>query len=154
MPQDHVREVPAAVPQVRPEEQVGYLIVRVGHALGQRWAQDLAPFGLTARQHGVLGVLAAHPGISAGALAREAMITPQSMGELLAGLQERGLVLRHPPAGRGHPARLELTDAARALLAQVEPVVRASNSASALGLTDREIGHLRALLAKMLPAVS
>jgi DNA-binding MarR family transcriptional regulator len=155
MPEDDARAPRnLGVPQAPPEEQVGYLMVRIGHALGQRWARDLAPFGLTARQHGVLGVLAAHPGISAGALARKAMITPQSMGELLAGLQERGLVLRQPPAGRGHPARLELTDAARVLLAEVEPVVRTSNSSRALGLTDHEISQLRRLLTKVLPAVS
>lgn len=137
-----------------PEEQVGYLLVRIGQALSQRWTRDLAPHGLSARQHGVLGVLAAHPGISAGALARAAMITPQSMGELLTGLEERGLVLRHPPAGRGHPARLELTDAARVLLADVRPVVEAGNSPAALGLTAGEIGRLRELLVKVLTAVS
>lgn len=133
-----------------PEEQVGYLLVRVGHALGQRWARDLAAFGLTARQHGVLAVLAAEPGISAGALARKAMITPQAMGELLAGLEERGLVRRHQPAGRGHAARLELTDVAFALLAQVQPVVDASNAPSALGLTEAELVQLRALLTTVL----
>lgn len=138
----------------RPEEHVGYLLVRVGHALGQRWARDLAPYGLSARQHGVLGVIAARPGLSAGAVAREAMVTAQSMGELLAGLEERCLVLRHPPAGRGHPARLELTDTARALLADVQPVVDASNDPTVLGLTDREISHLRTLLTKVLAAVS
>lgn len=137
-----------------PEEQVGYLLVRIGHVLGQRWSRDLASFGLSARQHGVLGVLAADPGISAGAIARKVMITPQSMGELLAGLEERGLVLRQPPAGRGHPARLELTDAARALLAEVEPVVEAGNSPSALGLGEAEVHELRELLTKVLAAVT
>ena len=137
-----------------PEEQVGYLLVRVGHALSQRWSRDLTPFGLSARQHGVLAVLAAHPGISAGALARQALITPQSMGELLVGLEERGLVRRHAPVGRGHPARLELTDTALRLLADVQPVVQASNSPDILGLTADEIGRLRDLLTKMLPVVS
>lgn len=137
-----------------PEDQVGYLLVRIGHALAQRWTRDLAPFKLSARQHGVLAILAARPGVSAGALAREAMITPQSMGELLAGLEERGLVTRQAPAGRGHPARLELTDAARDLLADVQPVVRTSNSPATLGLDETEIEHLHRLLTKVLPAVS
>jgi DNA-binding MarR family transcriptional regulator len=137
-----------------PEEQVGYLLVRVGHALAQRWARDLGRFGLSARQHGVLGVLAATPGISAGGLARAAMITPQSMGELLTGLEERGLVIRHPPTSRGHPSRLEITGDARALLAEVHPVVEAGNAPGALGLTAGEVEQLRALLRKVLPAVS
>ena len=64
------------------------------------------------------------------------------------------LVLRQPPAGRGHPARLQLTDTARAVLAQDQPVIETSNAPSALGLADDEIGQPRTLLSKMLPAVS
>ena len=154
MPQAHIRHQREQEAQARPEEQVGYLLVQVGHALSQRWARDLAPFALSARQHGVLGVLAAQPGISAGALARAVMIAPQSMGELLTGLEERGLVLRQPPSGRGHPARLELTDAARALLSEVQPVVEDSNSPQALGLTGPEVTQLRRLLTTVLAAVS
>lgn len=137
-----------------PESQLGYLLVRLAHALSQRWTRELSPFGLSARQHGALAALAARPQISAGALAREAIITPQSMGELLAGLEERGLVLRRLPAGRGHPAQLELTDAGRALLVQVKPVVESSNSPEELGLTQREIDHLRDLLVTMLGTVT
>lgn len=155
MPQDSTEDPREQTEsQVRPEEQVGYLLVQIGHALGQRWARDLAPFALSARQHGVLGVLATQPGTSAGALARAVMIAPQSMGELLTGLEERGLVLRQPPSGRGHPARLELTDTARALLSEVQPVVESSNSPQALGLAEPEIEQLRTLLTKVLSAVS
>ena len=64
------------------------------------------------------------------------------------------LLLGHPPAGRGHPARLELTDAARSLLLDVEPLVRESNSPDVLGLSDQEVDTLRTLLLKVLPAVS
>lgn len=136
-----------------PEEQVGYLMVRISHALAQRWTRDLAPFGVSARQHGVLAVLAARPGLSAGALAREVMITPQAMGELLAGLEERGLVLRHAPTGRGRPARLEVTTAGRRLLDEVRPVIDANNSPGALGLSPDEADTLHRLLTTMLPAV-
>lgn len=136
----------------RPEDQIGYLLVRLAHRLSRRWTHDLAAHRLTARQHGVLAALAAQPDITAGALARVVMITPQSMGELLSGLQERGLVHRQPPAGRGHPARLHLTDDGRLVLAAVRPVTDAHNSPDALGLTDDQAAQLRELLHRVLAA--
>ena len=137
-----------------PEEAVGYLLVRLAHTLSRRWSHDLGQHGVSARQHGVLATLAARPGVSAGALARTVMITPQAMGELLAGLEERDLVRRRPPVGRGHPASLEVTPAGRRVLQEVEGVVAASNSPATLGLTDGETAQLRRLLTKVLDATT
>ena len=138
----------------RAEDQIGYLLVRLAHTLSQRWTRDLAEHGLSARQHGVLAVLAHQPGMSSGAVARAAMITPQSMGELLTGLEDRGLVRREAAAGRGYPARVEVTEEGRRLLAAVEPVVTAHNEPVALGLTADEARRLRALLQQVLRSVA
>lgn len=138
--------------QPPPEDQIGYLLVRIAHRLSQHWTRDLAAYGLTARQHGVLATLAARPGVSANALARSVMITAQSMGDLLTGLQDRGLIARQPPAGRGRPARLALTDEGHRVLAAVEPVTEAHNSPAALGLTEADAVQLRTLLQKILAA--
>lgn len=137
----------------RAEDQIGYLLVRLAHTLSQRWSRDLAAQGLSARQHGVLAVLADQPGMSSGAVARAAMITPQSMGELLTGLGDRGLVRREPAAGRGHPARVEVTDEGRSLLAAAEPIVAAHNEPTALGLSADQARQLRTLLQQVLEAV-
>lgn len=129
---------------------MGYLLVRVGHALAQRWTQALAPFGLSARQHGVLAVLARQPDIGVGALARQVMITPQSMGTLVTGLEERGLVRRRQPSGRGHAASLDVTGAGHELLARVQDVVEDSNAPETLGVTPAESAELARILAKVL----
>jgi len=138
----------------QPEDQIGYLLVRLAHTLSRHWTEDLAAHGLTARQHGVLAALAAQPGISAGALARTVMITAQAMGELLAGLEQRGLVARQPPAGRGRPAQLTLTGRGHRVLAEVQPITHAHNSPAALGLSDDEAAHLRVLLRQVLAATA
>ena len=137
----------------QPEDQIGYLLVRLAHTLSQRWSRDLAAHGLSARQHGVLAVLVDQPGMSSGAVARAAMITPQSMGELLSGLEDRGLVRREPAAGRGYPARVEVTDEGRRLLAEVEPIVTAHNDPGVLGLSADQARRLRALLRQVLETV-
>lgn len=137
-----------------PEDQIGYLLVRIAHVLSQRWSHDLSAHGLTARQHGVLAALDVRPDISAGALARMVMITPQAMGELLSGLLERGLVDRSAPPGRGRAARLRLTDAGRRVLAEAAPVTAGHNAPAALGLDDDEAAQLRALLQRVLAATS
>jgi DNA-binding MarR family transcriptional regulator len=141
------------VPVSEPEEAVGYLLTRIAHVLGRRWSEDLRAYGVTARQHGALAVLAARPGISAGELARAVMITPQSTGELLDGLVARGLIERQEPAGRGRAGRLTLTAAGRRVLGDTAGVVAASNAPAALGLTAREADQLRALLTKVLHTV-
>lgn len=140
--------------QPQPEDQIGYLVVRLAHTLSQRWTHDLAAHGLTARQHGVLAALAAQPGISAGALARTVMITAQGMGELLVGLQQRGLVERRPPSGRGRPAQLTLTEHGHRVLAAVQPITEAHNHPTALGLTDHDAAHLRVLLQRVLTTIT
>jgi MarR family len=45
----------------------------------------------------VLYGLAASPGISAAALARDGLVTPQTVGAVLANLEQRGLIERGPP---------------------------------------------------------
>lgn len=146
--------VPTSPVTPPPEEQIGYLLVRIAHALTQRWTHDLSAHGLTARQHGVLAALDSQPDISAGALARTVMITPQAMGELLSGLLERGLVDRSPPPGRGRAAQLRLTDAGRRVLEAVRPVTVDHNAPAALGLDDDEAAQLRALLQRVLAATT
>jgi DNA-binding MarR family transcriptional regulator len=133
----------------QPDEQIGYLLVRLAHTLSRRWTHDLAAHGLTARQHGVLAALAAQPGISAGALARTVMITAQGMGQLLTGLQQRGLVARQEPTGRGRPAHLTVTGEGHRILAEVRPIIEAHNSPATLGLTDDDAALLRTLLRRV-----
>src|SRR5437899_1378350 len=64
--------------------------------------QRLRDFGLTSAQFGVLSVLVADPGLSSADLARAAMVTPQAINLLVAGLERQGFIRRekHPTHGR------------------------------------------------------
>lgn len=88
--------------------------------------------------------------MSQAQIARQVLVTPQSLGEMLRGLEDRGLVRRADPLSRGRPARVALTDDGAALLETAAPLVAALNEPAALGLTEAEHHRLDALLKKVL----
>jgi DNA-binding MarR family transcriptional regulator len=102
---------------------LGYAVVRLAHVLGRRMERDLAPLGLTPTGFSALFQLAARPDVSAAALARAILITPQSVGPLLDGLAAAGLVTRERSGPRG-AIRTQLTGAGRERLAEAVAVVR------------------------------
>lgn len=117
------------MPDLSPDEFLGYTVVRLGHVLALRFETELATHGLTPSRFGVLAHLAADPGLGSGQLARLVMITPQSMGALLDELERDGLV-RRGPAIRGRLRATEVTAAGRERLRAAVPAVVALEAKS------------------------
>ena len=63
-----------------PADRLGLAIKRAELVLIAAKTHALRPFGLTVPQYSALLFLAHEPGLSAAALARRALVTPQSMG--------------------------------------------------------------------------
>lgn len=129
-----------------PADVTAWTLVRAFHHVGRRFYGTLAPHGLTPQQFGVLIELVSRPGQSQAALARAVLATPQSVGELLRGMEERGLVVRVPPAGRGRPAQVHASTDGVRLLDLVTPLVLEAVRPEALGLDDDSAGALNGLL--------
>ena len=91
-----------------PVEPVGYLLMRVHRALRAMIDDTLRPHGFTMPQVAVMFALGRKSGLSTADLARLAYVTPQAMGEVLAGLEAKGFVVRraHDSHGRIQPAAL------------------------------------------------
>ena len=89
-------------------QPVGYLFMRVHRALRVAIDEGLRPHGYTLPQVTVMFALAHRSGLSTADLARRAFVTPQAMGEVLAGLEAKGCVIRraHDSHGRIQPAEL------------------------------------------------
>jgi DNA-binding MarR family transcriptional regulator len=83
-----------------------------------RLAMDraLEPIGVTVTQLGVLARLQATPGLSNAELARQTLVTPQTMNVILGRLEAAGLVERRPHPGHGRILLAELTPAGQAVL--------------------------------------
>jgi DNA-binding MarR family transcriptional regulator len=100
-----------------------YMIGRINHGVRRELQRRLARWELSVPELTALSVLRRRPGLSNAQLARRSMITPQSMNEVVAGLERRGLVARRPDPAHGGILQTRLTPAGRGLLRRVQPAV-------------------------------
>lgn len=100
-----------------------YVVGRVNQGVRRELRKALSPWGLTVPELTTLSVLRARPGLSNAQLARRALTTPQSMNEVIAELERRGLVERTVDPSHGRILRAQVTEPGEQLLADVDPVV-------------------------------
>jgi DNA-binding MarR family transcriptional regulator len=134
------------------DDAVGWTVVRTAHVLSRRFEEVMRAFALTPAQFGVLATIAEDPGIGSGQLARKVLVTPQSVGELVASLEVSGHVVRDRAGGRGRRAGIELTPQGRTVLTEAFTAVAALNEPAVLGLEPHEAATLNALLHRVLQA--
>ena len=125
------------------EPRVSYVVARLERALRQAINERVREHGLTTLQYTTLSVLERRSGLSNAQLARRALVSPQSMNEVLLTLERRGLVRRraHPDHGRILQARL--TAKGRRLLAACDAEVREVEARMMRDLTARDEAALR-----------
>jgi DNA-binding MarR family transcriptional regulator len=115
-------------------------------AIRARLDDIVRPAGLTALQYTALTALERHADMSSAQLARSSFVTAQSMADMIAILEARGLIVRH----RDHVDRrrlvVSLTPAGRGLLDEYRDAVRALEDGMLAGLPEAEVGSLRAAL--------
>ncbi|HZD87136.1 MAG TPA: MarR family transcriptional regulator [Gaiellaceae bacterium] len=107
------------------EPRVSYLVGRLDRIVRRRLAGALEPYGLSLQEYTTLSVLHARSGLSNAQLARRSLITPQAMNEVLARLEQRGLVRRRPDPAHGRARPAELTAAGKRLLRRADGAVDA-----------------------------
>ena len=107
----------------------------------------MKPTGFTPPQGMVLMAVASEPGVTGAELARRAMITPQTMGELLTGLEKTGLIRRERHRDNARMQAIFLTDAGvKAQIAcGVHMQMVADRMLAPMSATERKsFGHLLA----------
>lgn len=121
-------------------DRLGNTIKRAEQALIARKTHVLRQFDLTVPRYSVLLLLSLYPeGMSAAQLARESMVTPQTMSTVLANLEKRGWMEREPSELHQKVIVNKLTKEGRAVLKkadkearQVEDGLRAEYTATEL----------------------
>lgn len=135
---------------------VGYPLALVAHLLGQRMDRRLSALGVTATGFGVLFQLQHNPEVSSAELARRVLVTPQSVGPLLAKLEHDGLVVREQIGGPGTPIISRITERGRQRLAEAMAVVKDIDDDLSAGLdpADRAalVQQLWEMLGRLAPA--
>ena len=120
-----------------------YAVKQVELAVRAHLDELLRPSGITALQYTALTVLARRAGLTSAELARNAFVTPQSMGDLVTALERRELVARHRDPRHARRLLISLTPVGQELLARVEPDVRALEERMLGGLAAVERAALR-----------
>lgn len=142
--------MPPEVPVRLARDLALWELVQTYHPVARGFGEVFAAAGLTATQFGVLVALAQAdpqgPGPSQAELARQVLVRPQSMGELLGSLLERGLIIQDGPGGRGRRGRLRISEHGHRALERSVPAVNDYNAPATLGLTPDEAATLAHLL--------
>lgn len=86
-----------------------YVVGRLNHGIRREMREHLVEWRLSVPEFTALSILRRRPGLSNAQLARRTMVTPQSMIEILAGLESRELVRRTVDPNHGRILKSELT---------------------------------------------
>ncbi|MEU1720254.1 MarR family winged helix-turn-helix transcriptional regulator [Actinomadura sp. ATCC 39365] len=136
-----------------PEERLGLDVKRAEQRLMAAKHAAVKTAGLTVPQYAALLALDANPGISAAALARECLVTPQAMNVVLKNLLEHGLIERSPHQWHRTMLETHLTDAGREALRVADEAAVIIERRISTAFTPEERTTLRTLLTRFTDAI-
>ncbi|MCW2895144.1 MAG: MarR family transcriptional regulator [Actinomycetia bacterium] len=125
------------------EPMLMYLVKQVELATRSHLDDLLRPDALTALQYTALTALEHHPDMSSSQLARNSFVTAQSMADMIATLEERGLIERHRDLADRRRLAVALTPVGQELLDRYRDQVTTLESRMLDGLTKPQIAALR-----------
>jgi DNA-binding MarR family transcriptional regulator len=126
-----------------PDGRVGYLLRQAQHTLRTAMYQPLADLGITAAQYSVLSVADAEPGLSGAELARDTMLTPQSVNAIVVHLERASLLERYADARDQRLRRIYVSPSGREMLAAARPAVWAAEERMVAFMTAAEQATFR-----------
>jgi len=130
----------------RPAGSAVYGLRILNHYFSQRFAGALETHDLTLPQMGILFDVARIRGVSSAGLARVRRMTPQTMSEIITGLERDGLLERRPRHGR--TLGLYLTPAGTARLTRAGTAAAGIEREMLAALSTREQDRFRELIFK------
>jgi DNA-binding MarR family transcriptional regulator len=127
-------------------DRLGHLIKRAEQALIARKTAVLREFDLTVPQYAALLILASTDGMSAAQLARESMVTPQTMSTVLTNLEAKGLIEREQSSMHHKLVVNRVTPAGKAQLRRADAAALRVEGQLATAYSDNERAQLTELL--------
>ena len=131
-----------------------YIVGRLNQGITREMRAVLSQWDLSVQEYTSLSVLELRPGLSNAQLARRALVTPQSMLEILAKLESRGLVQRDDDPEHGRVILNRLSQDGQRLLETAAPEVEALQARIFAGLTDTQRKSVTAALAAAMNGLS
>jgi DNA-binding MarR family transcriptional regulator len=132
---------PAATDEPRPSTL--YLVKQLEQAVRARLDEVLRPAAITPLQYTALTVLERHADLSTAELARNSFVTDQSAADMVAVLEERGLLTRLPDPRDRRRRVLRLTERGHELLDRYRDEVGRVESMMVAPLSSAQAEDLR-----------
>lgn len=128
----------------RPPGSAVYGLRILNHHFAQRFAGALEQHDLTLPQVGIMFGVARTPGVSSASLARVRGLTPQTMSEIVTGMERDGLLERRPRHGR--TLGLYLTPSGTARLSKAGTAAAGIEREMLAGLSAKDQERFRELI--------
>jgi DNA-binding MarR family transcriptional regulator len=130
-----------------------YLLSQATHGLMHRLAQALAEQKITAKQYTVLSIVKNRQPLSSSELSRRFFVTPQSMNEVVAGLEKAGLLSRSEDPNNRRVLGIRLTRAGRDLVQKCDALVDRFEAEAFACVSQTQLHELREALRAVLDEV-
>lgn len=132
-----------------PQRHTGFLLRRAQQRHVATW-MSLIESDVTSGQYGILAVLDRRPGLAQKEICEELDFDRSTIADVCSRMEKNGLVTRKQDAGDRRRNVLCLTEAGRAELARLRPLVEQVGDELTAPLTREEHAQLRVLLRKLL----
>ena len=130
----------------------GFLIRRLHQIHLALFADECSAFRVTPVQFSLLSVLAAQPGLDQAALAFAVGVDRATTANVVARLDQRGLLRRRPGTTDKRVKQVELTQAGHRLLARIDPHARRAHARTLEALRPADRARFVALLRRLVDA--
>ena len=130
-----------------------YLINEINLTVRTRLERLLRPYDLTVAQFTVMSQLAGRDKISSAKIARARRVSPQTINELITGLEERGMVVRVGDPANRRELLVSLTEAGRERIAEGDALIDALEAELFADLDKKAQAQLRAILETMIGTI-
>ena len=126
-----------------------FLLAQVGAHVAQRFAERVAPLGITPPHSGILRALSESAGLSQQQLATRLNLHPSRLVALVDELESKGLAERRQSTEDRRTHALQLTDAGRKMIGEIGRVALKLQSELCAALNAQERDTLGGLLARI-----
>ena len=127
----------------------GFLLRRAHQIAVGIFVQECAAYGLTPPQHSTLIAIDSCPGLDQAALARAIGFDRATVGQVLEGLESRGLLRRESAAGDRRRKTLVLTAEGQALMRRAAPAIQRTSERLLQPLRASQRKHFVELLQQL-----
>lgn len=137
--------------QLRPRTM--YLLNQSNQAVRTQLEQELRNLNLTGIQYMVLSIVGSREGVSSAELSRCFFVTPQTMNEIVNGLQRRGLLKRKVSSENRRVLTATLTSEGQQILQDSDAIADRIEAKAFSGLPEADFKEMRRILSHLLSSL-